>query len=396
MSRRADALVDVITAAHWSGAGTNYIVQTLSGVLYMVYIDALSDVSYRKSVDNGLTWGPAVLAATAGTTCRLAVWYDRWSGLSTDFICFAFDDSGNDDIFFRTIDTASSDALSTQVGIITTLTSIITGGGHISICRSVSGNVYVEDVVDAGAEGDFFRLTNANFPNGAWDNRVLGEIATLDQIRLVPDFDAADPDDIMAIFQDASVTEISRKLYDNSADSWAETSINSGITELSTATAFANFDIAIDLTNTRTVLVVWNATDAANQDLLCYTVEAGAITAKTDVVTNATDDCGLCAITIDGQTGYWHVFYGGPSTGTGTWNTAMHIYTKVSRDAGTTWGPETLVDIGSTFTLRHLYTTNWLYSGAPVVAWVRDGAQADDLLISVDRTVPRAASMLGV
>lgn len=396
MTRRADVNVASVAATHWSGAGTNYIVQTPAGVFYMVYIDELSDVAMRKSSDGGLTWSESTLVATAGTTTRLAVWYDRWSNLGTDYICFAFDDSGNDDIMFRTINTASSDALSTQVSISTAWTSVISGGGHISITRAVSGNVYVKDVVDAGAEGDFYRLTQANFPNGAWDNRAVDEaIATLDQMDLLPDFDAADTSDIMALFQDASVTELSRKLYDDSADSWAETSISASITELSTATAYRNFCAAPDIANTRHVVVAWNATDAANQDLLCWTVDSGAITAKTDVVTNATDDCGLAAISIDLQTGYWYVFYGGPATGGSTWNTAMHIYYKVSTDSGTTWGSENLLDTGSTFTLRTLYTCPRLYVGPPVAAWVVD-AQTDDLKFSVDRTVPHAASGLGV
>jgi hypothetical protein len=141
--------------------------------------------------------------------------------------------------------------------------------------------------------------------------------------------------------------------------------------------------------------VAWNATDAANQDLLCWTVDSGAITAKTDVVANATDDCGLAAISIDLQTGYWWVFYGGPSTGGSTWNTAMHIYCKVSQDSGSTWGPETLVDTGSEFTLRNLYTCPRLYKGPPVVAWVVD-AQTDDLKISVEMVEPHAQSLVGI
>jgi len=396
MARRADINVVDITPAHWSGAGTNYIVQTTAGVYYMVYIDSASDVSFKKSTD-GVTWTQATLAATAGTTCRLAVWYDRWSGLNSDYISFAFDDSGTDDIFFRTINTASSDALSTQVGIITTLTSVITGGGHISVVRSVGGNTYVKDVVDAGAEGGFYRLPVANFPNGAWDAaRTVDEaIATLDQMILLPDLTAADTNDIMAIFQDASVTETSRKLYDDSANSWAEASINNAITELSTATAFANLATAVDLTNNRVVLVVWTNTDTLNADLKCYTITNSAITAVTDVVLNSTDDQGLCAISIDAVSGWWYVFYCGISTGGETWNTALRVYMKVSKDAGSNWGPETVVSVGGTATIRHLYTCPWLYKGQPVVAWVVD-AQTDDLKFSVDMTQPRATYQLGV
>ena len=394
MSRRADVMVESIVAGHWNGAGTNYIVQTPAGVLYMVFINTLSDVSFRKSVDNGLTWTQSTVVF-AGTATNLAVWYDRWSNISAGLIHCVYTESATDDTLYRTINTESSDALSTQTVIFAGASTA--AGGHLSVTRAVGGNVYCKTVIDAGAEGGFYRLPNANVPSGAWDAaRTVDEaIATLDQMVLLPDFDAADTQDIMALFQDASVTELSRKLYDDSANTWAETSISAAITELSTATAFANFAAAPDIANTNHVVVAWNATDAANQDLLCWTVDSGAITAKTDVVTNATDDCGLAAVSIDTVTGYWYVFYGGPSTGGSTWNTAMHIYYKVSTDSGTTWGPETLLDIGGTFTLRHLYTCPRLVAGPPVAAWIRD-AQTDDLMISVDRTVPHAASALGV
>ena len=399
MSRRADINVASVTATQWSGAGTNYIVQTPAGVFYMVYIDELSDVSMRKSLDGGLTWSQSTLVATAGTTTRLAVWYDRWSNLDSDFICFAFDDSGNDDIMFRTINTASSDALSTQVALVS-LTSVIAGSGHISITRAVSGNVYVKDVVDAGAEGDFYRLTNANFPNGVWDNRAVDEvIATLDQMILLPDFNAADTDDIMAVFWDASANEVSDKRYDNSADTWSETSIATSMTELSTATAFASFAAAVWPDVGHVWMVAWSATDAANADLRIWDVSVVGAVEATNVVLNSTDDQGLCAILLAPPTGSadydMYVFYGGISSGGETWNTAMHIYYKVSTDFGTTWGPETLLDTGATFTLRQLFTCPRLFIGPPVAAWVRD-AQTDDLIISVDRTTPHAATLAGV
>jgi hypothetical protein len=398
MARRADILVDSTVAAHWSGAGTNYIVQANNGALYMVYIDSLNDVVYRKSTDRGLTWSTAVLAMTAGTTVQLAVWYDRWtdpSGGLGDYIHIAATDSGNDDIWYRTINTGSSDALSTQVAVF--LGTSTAAGGHLSITRSVGGNVYIKGVIDAGAEGDFFRLTQANFPNGAWDNRAVDEvIATLDQMILLPDYDAADNTDIMAIFWDASANEISRKLYDNSGDTWGETSISGSMTELSTATAFASFAVAPDPTNTRHILVAWSATDAANADLRCWTIDASTINEVTNVVLNSTDDQGLCAIGIDLDDGYWHVWYGGISSGGNTWPTSMDIYKKVSQDSGSTWGPESKVNTGVAFTLRHLYACPRFQNGASIVAWVSDGPQTDDLNISVDITQPRATFLLGV
>lgn len=393
MARRADINVGTVVAGHWNGAGTNYIVQTPAGVLYMVYMDELSDISFKKSSDGGLTWTQSTVIF-AGTATNLAIWYDRWSNISAGLIHCVYTESATDDTLYRTVNTESSDALSTQT-VIHAGTSTA-AGGHLSVTRAVGGNVYCKTVIDAGAEGGFYRLPNANVPSGAWDAaRTVDEaIATLDQIILQPDFDAADTQDIMAIFQDASVTETSRKLYDNSANTWAETSINNAITELSTATAFANLAAAPDISGTKSVLLVWTQADLANADLKCYSVDSGTITALTDVVLNSTDDQGLCAIGIATDTGYWHAFYCGISTGGETWNTALKVYTKVSQDSGTTWGPETLVSVGATATIRHLYTCP-RFTGKPVVAWVVD-AQTDDLKISVDITQPSAGYGAGV
>lgn len=396
MPRRADIFVADAISAHWNGGATNYIIQTPTGVLYMVYIDSQSDVSWRKSTDGGLSW-TASAVVHAGTTTNLAVWYDRWSGIAAGLIHCVMTDSGDDDTSYRTINTESSDALSTETDIFAGASTA--AGGHLSVTRAVGGNVYCKTVIDAGAEGGFYRLPNANVPSGAWDAaRTVDEtIATLDQMILVPDFDAADNQDIMAIFWDASANEISRKLYDDSGNSWSETSIAGSMTELSTATAFANFDVAIDLTNGNTVLVAWSATDTANADLRCWVVDAGSITEVTNVVLNSTDDQGLAAISIDAVSGHWRVYYAGASAGGETWISSLNIYSKVSTDAGTTWGAESRVNDGPAFTPRWLRTMCWQYSGPWTVAWFRDGAgSTDDILISVDHTVPRAGRSLGV
>jgi hypothetical protein len=165
---------------------------------------------------------------------------------------------------------------------------------------------------------------------------------------LVPGF-AADDQDIMAIFWDASANEVSRYVHDDSGNSWAETSIAGTMVEQNAATAYPHFDAAVDLANSQIVITAWSAVDAANADLRCWTVSESAITeTAANVVLNGTDDQGLCAVGIDTSTGHWYVAYGGKSDGSETFASggalpAINLYFKASTDGGATWSPETLL-----------------------------------------------------
>jgi hypothetical protein len=394
--RRADVLVaQALAAVQWNGAGTNYIVQTPGGTLYLVYVDTGSDVAFKKSTDGGLTWS-APTVVFAGTVTNLSVWYDRWSNISAGLIHIAYTESATDDTLYRTIDTESADALSTQTVIFAGGTTAT--GGHLSITRAVGGNVYCKTVIDAGAEGGFFRLPNANVPNGAWDAaRTVDEtIATTDMMILLPDYDAADTQDIMAIFWDASANEVSRKLHDDSGNTWSETSIATSMTDSPATTAFPHFAVAMDIANTRHYLVAWSAVDAASARLRAWTVDSGAITALTDVVSSSTDDQGLCAISLNINTGELVVFYAGATAGGETFPSALNIYCKGSSDGGATWGPETKVSaMASAQAVKWLATIPRVYSGPriPPVAWFNDIA-LDEILCNVERAVPRASHQL--
>jgi hypothetical protein len=396
MPRRLDLTLSSTTGlTQFDSGGTVNLIQTSTGVLYAVYIDSGADIVYRKSSDNGLTWGVPIVIY-AGTAVQLAVWYDRWSNISAGRIHCVYSDSGNDDTFYRTVNTESSDALSTQ-------TTIFAGGstattGHLSVTRAVGGNVYCKTVIDAGAEGGFYRLPNANVPDGAWDAaRTVDEtIAANDAMILHPDFDAADTQDIMAIFWDTSASEISRKLYDDSNNSWSETSIATSMTKQTSATSFRSFDAAPDITNTRSILVAWSAVDSANADLRCWTVDASTITeTSTNVVLNSTDDQGLAAIALDTATGNWWVFYVGASGGGETFKTAVNIYCKVSTDSGATWGPETKLT-NQVHSIGSIWTTPRFSSafGPPAVAYHADTAAVDFVAVNVPLPNGRAQHML--
>jgi len=311
----------------FNGAGTNYVIRTPTGVMYVVYVDTASDVAFRKSDDNGITWSNPV-SVFAGSVTALSIWYDRWSNISAGLIHCAYQESATDDTLYRTIDTESSDALSTQTSIFAGLSTAT--GGHLSITRSRGGNVYCKTVIDAGAEGGFYRLPNANVPSGAWDAaRTVDEtIATTDQMILLPGF-AADNQDLIAIFWDASANEISRKLYDDSANSWSESSIATSMVEGIATTAWPHFDAAVDLTNSRIVLVAWSAVDTSGADLRCWTITESSISEVTNVVLNSTDDQGMVAISInEDNPDHWNVFYCGATGGGETFQSAVNIYCK--------------------------------------------------------------------
>lgn len=394
MPKRADVVVAQTTGiVQFNGGGTQYIVQTPSGDLYLIYVDTGSDLAFKKSTDGGLTWSnPTVIFA--GTITNFAVWYDRWSDIAAGLIHLAYTESGGSDTLYRTINTESSDALSTQTTIFAGTSAVITGSS-ISITRARGGNVYCRTCIDAGAEGGFYRLPNANVPNGAWDAaRTIDEtLATLDMIILVPGF-AADNQDIMAIFWDASANEISRKIYDDSANSWAETSIATSMTEISPATAFPNFAAAVDIANSRIIMAAWSGIDTANADLRCWTITESAITeTSSNVVLNSTDDQGLCGIGIDLNTGGWYVVYAGNSAGSETWTTSLNLYCKCSMDEGATWGPETLLTKAPN-NIAWLATVPNLYKGGFPVAFHCNIA-LDEIRATVPVLVPKANYIMG-
>jgi len=392
MPRRADVLVAQTTGlVQFNGAGAQWLIQTPAGVVYLVYVDTGSDVAFKKSTDYGLTWSkPTVVFA--GTVTAVAVWYDRWSDIAAGLIHIAYSESATDDTLYRTINTESSDALSTQT-VIFAGTSTATGG-CLAITRARGGNVYCATMIDAGAEGGFYRLPNANVPNGAWDaaRATVFEAITGDMVLLFPGF-AADNQDITAIFWDASANEISRKLYDDSANSWGETSISTGMADQAATVAFPHFNGFVDIANSRLVIAAWSAVDTLNADLRCWTVTESAITEVTNVVLNSTDDQGLVAISLDTATDDWYCFYGGKSDGSETFLTSINIYYKVSTDDGATWGPETQLTNTARDITWLVATPRWATHFTVVF---HNDLALDELMASAPIAQPRATWALGL
>jgi len=380
-----NADIQIYGTVKHAGFGTTNIVKTSAGVWYNVFM-AGGQVVFAKSSDGGITWSQPTSLNASNTCYTPAVWYDKWSGLAGGLIHVAYPNQTGNCVYYRTIDTASSDALSTETTMFSGVSAVSSGGG-ISLARMRGGNVLCHAAIDANVEGGVYKLANADVPAGAWASVTINEVLTVnDRAIMLPGF-AADNQDGTIIFWDASADEVSVQKYDDSGNSWSESSVSGSMVELSPSTAFPNFAAAVDLTNLQIILVAWNGTDTANADLKCWTVTDSTITAKTDIVANGTDDQGLCAIAIATDTGYWHAFYGGKSDGSETWNTNLNIYRKVSTDSGTTWGAETLVTAsGQTWIPVTLFTSP-RFTGDWAVSWIHDNS----LVTGLDRqmvTIP--------
>ncbi len=345
MSRMDQIVADTIAAQH-TGAGTNFVVKDNSGNFYLIFIDGAADVVWSKSTDGGITWTDEV-SIFAGSATSLSIWYDRWSGIAAGLIHIAYTESGGADTLYRNLDTENSDTLSTQVTIFNGASTAASGA--LSICRARGGNVYCKTMIDNGVEGGFYRLPNANVNGGAWDaaRTDTEALASGDQWALLPGW-AADNQDMLCFFWDASANEVSRYIYDDSANTWAETSIATSMNDTAAATDYPGFAVTVDIANSRNVAVAWSDRDHLNADLRCWYFTESAITEVTNVVLNSTDDQSLCSIGIDTTNDVWYAFYCGKSDGSETVNTSLHVYYKTSSDHGTTWGSETVL----TTTLR--------------------------------------------
>lgn len=372
----------------FNGGGTNYLIKTSAGVLYLVYIDTGSDVAFRKSTDNGVTWSNPVVVY-AGTVTALAVWYDRWSGIAAGKIHCAYAESATDDILYRSIDTESSDALGTQTVVFAGASTA--AGGALSITRARGGNLVVAGAIDAGAEDGAWESADAG---ATWTSTIAdpSEAATQDQYLMLPGWNA-DTQDVMLIFWDASADALSVKRYDDSANTWTETAIASSMVDQAAATAFPHMAAAVDLANSRNIIVAWSGVDTANADLRCWIIDDTNITEVTNVVLNSVDDQGLAAIGINTDTGEWVVVYAGKSDGSETYATSLNLYCKSSSDAGSTWSAERKLT-------ENAYAIKWIctaprFTGKVSIAFHNDIA-LDELMINTDIDSANAHYLIGV
>lgn len=370
---RVDTLAAYVNQALQKASQSGCIVKT-SSEWYLFFIANENTLYWSASYNDGFSWSAPVLIKSL-TNGAFAIWYERWTpGNTGDLVHLAYFEGTNDDVYYRSFDTASEN-LGTEVVIFAGATTGALATTCISITCAIGGNLYCAFDIDGGTETGFYRSTDAG---ASWAARTDVNEATSDYYRLVPGF-AADTQDIMAIYWDRSADEISRKIYDDSANSWAESSIAGSMVDISNATCSPQFDVAVDDANNKILLVAWSNRDTANADLRFWTIDESSITEGTNVVLNSGDDQQMCSIGLATDTTTIYVFYGGKSDGSETAGGVLNIYYKTSTDAGATWGSETLLS-STGFIFEYLFAP-MIFTGTPGAVYVYNAPAGIDIMV---------------
>jgi len=316
-------------------ASTQYLVEDNSGNIYYFYNQPYTGfIEYLKSTDGGISWSRPVIVSGTKVVSYLTIWYDRWSGINGGLIHVAYLDIGGHDLCYKNINTESADALSSETIIFNGVSTDF--DGTVSITRTRGGNLLCCGCIDQGVESFSKKSTDIG---ATWATIASPYEATKDRLILMPGW-ATDNQDGICFYYDNSATEISRKLYDDSANTWSETSIATGIT-FPLPTAYSpSMAATVDIVNASNVLTVWTNYDFSTAKLRCWKVTEAAITEVANIIPSSLGKQGLCGISIDTDTQYWYAFYGGKSDGSGTWNTSVLLCYKISKDQGVTWENE--------------------------------------------------------
>ena len=349
--------IDSIAAtSHIRMGNNNRVYRTISGVLYFIYIRSDDDVYWIKSTNNGISWTVPV-SVFVGTVIKIATWFDGTT------IHMAYTENIGHDVLYRALNTYT-DTLGTETTIYNGISAVSGASSELSITKTVGGNLQCHGDIDGGTE----TFSAKSIDSGATWNSIanVNEVASTDYYIALPG-NAADTNDSVILFWDNSANEITIKEYDDSLDSYTETSIATSMVENPVNNSAPQFNATIRDTDNYILFVAWSDRDLLNADLRCWEINgSGSITEKTNVVLNSVDDQQGCAIGVNTDNDNVIVLYQGKSDGSETVTASLNLYYKMSADGMVTWGNETLLSsyIGSLrwLSVTPLFSNNQFYA----------------------------------
>ena len=301
---------------------------------YLFYVQVTSgDFYYTKTTNGGLTWGTGVLIL-AGTGASMDVWYDQWTpGDTGRNIHIWIMDGAIDDILYYRLNT-TNDVMSSVVTVFAGGSVVAARGIFVTGTKTRGGNLFCVFDLDAFAETGSYKSTD----NGAtWSALTNGLEATLDQCRAFP-ANAADPNDVWLLYQDADTDELTIKTYDDSAGTYSESAALTMTENITDQTGQYGFDGSIRHSDGHLIFAYMDAYDAAGaSDFKVYDWDGTTATALTDIATNVDDIYYPSVFLNQDQPDWIYVAYLGLTSGAEVLATGVGCYYALSKDRGVSW-----------------------------------------------------------
>ena len=307
---------------------------------YTFYKDSNSQCVYSKTTDAGATWGTAVTVDSQTDCLKIVVWYDRWTpgDLTGTDIHIATMDSGDDALFYNSLDTASDTLLLGSSPVNATINSgqgptfTDTLNAH-TITKATDGSIYLA----ANDNSDSYVVSCATSCSTTTNWSEVGT-SPFDERN---DFNLLMPlagGDVLVINRDTSADDIRSAVWNGTLWSgWTTIDAN--------ATEDTDYDVsmsaAVDKT-TGNVMLAYVADigdkNSADDDIRTAVYSSGAWSAGGDVITNAAGSLSTVAVGIDENTSDVYVAYG--LTSTFQDQSTGDVFWKQSTNNMTSWGTQ--------------------------------------------------------
>lgn len=320
---------DILDATAEHGPSPNVVFINYS-MGYVVYVDADSNVVYRKTVDGGATWGNAVSLGDNQGVGNVSVWYDRWTpGDTGDTLHLAHIGSSADTLRYNTLNTAN-DTAGTWISVRTGAAWTAPSAG-CTITKSTTGRRFISQgpIISHSDDGTTWTAADIGDPG-----------AGIDAGQLLP---LTSGDVLLLQVRAGAVDRLRTAVWTNSLGAWSTWTTNAAVIEAD-ATYLSQWGAALDHLSGDVFVAVHTDVNGASGALTLYKFSdtTRALMHVSDIVADTARQITSVSLLADKHNGDLYAVYArqnGAIVGTNPTNVYLHV--RHSADGGAFWSAET-------------------------------------------------------